>query len=311
VSVNLQLLGIQAIPRLARKLGVQTEFPRWPTFFGISPTDFQKTLSEAERIVKQFFKDFKVSWWDIYFNSDIGIERTALAMEMKLRKDDVVLDVGCGRGYFTIAAAKNVKFVVGLDLMNGYDRQEWWKNFKTTMQELNLLEKVQGIRSDARQFPFEEVSFTVVAAVHSIRNFPNKQSIERAISEMRRLVVEGGSVIVVENLPIARTKAQEARLKMFKCKVKYSSGELYYFSKRELLEMFRKAGFRNEDIEIKILDYNLSATPPLFSLDTSLLSEEKRERAQKEYYEAVEMIRKWGETSPPTILIKATNHAYK
>ena len=306
MSVNLQLLGIQAIPRLAKKLNVQVEFPRWPKFFGISPIDFQKILSEAERIVRQLFEDFKVSWWDIYLNSDIGIERMALAKEMKLRKDDIVLDVGCGRGYFTIAAAKNVKFVVGLDLMNGYGRQGWWKNFKTTMQELNLLKKVQGARSDAQQLPFEDGSFTVVAAVHSIRNFPNKQSIERAISEMKRVVVEGGSVIVVENLPVARTKAQEAHLKMFKCKVKYSSGELYYFSKRELLEMFRKTGFRNDDVEIKILDYNLSATPPLFSLNASLLSEEKRE-----YNEAVEMIRKWGEASPPTILIKATKHTHK
>ena len=148
-------------------------------------------MSEAERIVKQFFKDFKVSWWDIYLNSDIGIERAALEKEMKLREDDIVLDVGCGRGYFTIAAAKNVKFVVGLDLMNGYGRQGWWKNFKTTMQELNLLKKVQGMRSNAQQLPFKEGSFTVVAAVHSIRNFPNKQSIGRAISEMKRVVVEG------------------------------------------------------------------------------------------------------------------------
>ncbi len=142
------------------------------------------------------------------------------------------------------------------------------------MQELNLLKKVQGMRSDAQQLPFEENSFTVVAAVHSIRNFPNKQSIKRAISEMKRVVVEGGSVIVVENLPVARTKAQEAHLKMFKCKVKYSSGELYYFSKRELLEMFRKAGFKNEDMEIKILDYNLSATTILFKY----LSSKRREK---------------------------------
>ncbi len=65
------------------------------------------------------------------------------------------------------------------------------KNFKTTMQELNLLKKVQGMRSNAQQLPFKEGSFTVVAAVHSIRNFPNKQSIGRAISEMKRVVVEG------------------------------------------------------------------------------------------------------------------------
>nr|MDO8046054.1 methyltransferase domain-containing protein [Candidatus Baldrarchaeota archaeon] len=142
-------------------------------------------------MLNSFFKDFKVSWWDIYLNSDIGIEGAALAKEVKLREDDIVLDVGCGRGYFTIAAAKYAKLVVVLGLMDGYGRQGWWKNFKTTMQELNLLKNVQGMRSDAQQLPFEENSFTVVVAVHSIRNFPNKQSIERAISEMKRVVVEG------------------------------------------------------------------------------------------------------------------------
>lgn len=86
--------------------------------------------------------------------------------------------------------------------------------------------------------------------------------------------------------------------------MKYSSGELYYFSKRELLEMFRKAEFKNEDVEIKILDYNLSATPPPFSLNTSILSVEKKKCAQKEYNEAVEMIGKWGEASPSTILAR-------
>jgi len=40
-------------------------------------------------------------------------------------------------------------------------------------------------------------------------------------------------------------------------------------------------------------------------LNTSILSEERREYAQKEYNEAVEIIRKWGGISPPTILIKA------
>jgi 16S rRNA G1207 methylase RsmC len=34
------------------------------------------------------------------------MERLALVQEMQLDKRDIVLDVGCGRGYFTIAAAK-------------------------------------------------------------------------------------------------------------------------------------------------------------------------------------------------------------
>lgn len=162
-----------------------------------------------------------------------------------------------------------------------------------------------GVRSNAQKLPFKDESFTVAIAVHSIRNFPNKQSIEEAIFEMKRVVTVGGNVIIVENLPIARTKAQEAHLQMIKCKVKYSSGEIYYFKKEELLRMFEKAGFKHRDIEIKILNYSLSATPPLFSLSISSLNEKNEKKAQKDYNEAIKMIRKWGEASPPVILIKA------
>jgi cyclopropane fatty-acyl-phospholipid synthase-like methyltransferase len=33
----------------------------------------------------------------------------ALARDIDLEKDDTVLEIGCGRGYFTIAAAKAAK----------------------------------------------------------------------------------------------------------------------------------------------------------------------------------------------------------
>jgi hypothetical protein len=46
--------------------------------------------------------------------------------------------------------------------------------------------------------------------------------------------------------------------------------------------------------------------PPYFFLNSSSLPEEQREKAQKEYNEAVEAMKKWGETSPPTMLIEAT-----
>jgi cyclopropane fatty-acyl-phospholipid synthase-like methyltransferase len=89
-----------------------------------------------------FFEKFGISWWDVYLNSDIGMERVALAREMLLDADDVILDVGCGRGYFSIAAAKFSKFVVGVDLMDGEGRHGWWRNFRASIHELNLQGKV-------------------------------------------------------------------------------------------------------------------------------------------------------------------------
>jgi ubiquinone/menaquinone biosynthesis C-methylase UbiE len=223
---------------------------------------------------------------------------------MQLQENEVILDVGCGRGYFSIAAAKFSKFIIGLDIMNGFGRQGWWRNFRISMQELNLSDKILGVRSHASSIPFRDSSFSLAVAVHSVRNFQDKESIKRAVSEMKRVVTKKGNVIIVESLPIAKNKAQEAHLQMFRYKVKYTSGELDFLSEKELVEMFHSVGFSK--IETKQLNYNLSAAPPFFYLDSSSLAEREREEAKKAYDRAIAMIKKWGDASPPAVFIKAT-----
>lgn len=301
---NLQLLGFTAIPRLARQYGVNVEFPAPRDLYGLAPGDFGKAIEDVGRILSKFF-ELKASWRDVYMASDIGIERMALAGEMQLHNCDLILDVGCGRGYFTIAAANFAERVVGLDLMNGYGRHGWWKNFAESMDEVGFSDRVMGVRADVRRLPFRESSFDGAVAVHSIRNFRDMITIQTAIGEMKRVVVEGGSVIIAESLPVARNKAQEAHLQMFECKARYTSGELRYLERDELEGMFEGAGFR--EIEIREVDHNLSAAPPLFSIDChlSLLAEREREEAREAYDKALGMIREHGEVSPPTILVKA------
>jgi len=301
---NLQLLGFTAIPRLARQYGVNVEFPAPRDLYGLAPGDFGKAIEDVGRILSKFF-ELKASWRDVYMASDIGIERMALAGEMQLHNCDLILDVGCGRGYFTIAAANFAERVVGLDLMNGYGRHGWWKNFAESMDEVGFSDRVMGVRADVRRLPFRESSFDGAVAVHSIRNFRDMITIQTAIGEMKRVVVEGGSVIIAESLPVARNKAQEAHLQMFECKARYTSGELRYLERDELVGMFEGAGFR--EIEIREVDHNLSAAPPLFSIDChlSLLAERERGEAREAYDKALGMIREHGEVSPPTILVKA------
>lgn len=306
MGVNLQVLGMQSVPRLAKKLGVRLSFPARALSVPLPPDDFRRLLDDCGRILDSFFKQFKVSWGDVYINSDIGLERMAIAQEMQLCSHDSVLDIGCGRGYFSIAAAKSSQTVVGIDLMDGVERPSWWRNFNTCMNELNLCDRVSGVKSDAERLPFRSSSFTVAAAVHSIRNFRSYCSVKAALKEMKRVVAKGGRVIIVESLPVARTKAQESHLLMFKCKTKYTLGELDYLPEEKVAEMFQKTGFQR--INIKRLDYNWSATPPLFCIDNHLTSlpESEREKAKEEYNEAASMIRKWGEVSPPALFAEGT-----
>jgi len=307
MGINLQLLGLQAIPRLAKKFDVEfNDFSGFIDLYGTSPEEFRKAYEKCGKILKYLFKEFNVSWWDVYLNSDIGMERMGLARDMGLEKSDIVLDVGCGRAYFTVAAARWSRRVIGLDAMNEMSRRGWWKNFEESIYELKLTRKIQGLKAHGQSVPLKDHSIDKAVAVHSFRNFRNPQVIQNALREMNHILSKEGEMIIVENIPIARNKAQEAHLAMYKCKCNYSSGDVYYFSKEELLRIFRNAGLKETHVEV--VDYNLSATPPIFYLDTSHLSNEQIEKAQRKYIEAVDMIRKHGETSPPALIIKAVKH---
>jgi ubiquinone/menaquinone biosynthesis C-methylase UbiE len=307
MGINLQLLGLQAVPRLAKRFDVELDgFSGFLDLYGKSPEEFKKAYDKCGEILKYLFEQFHISWWDVYSNSDIGMERMRLARDMGLEKSDIVLDVGCGRAYFTVAAARCSTRVIGLDAMNGMSRRSWWKKFKESISELKLTRKIQALKAHVQSIPLKDHSIDKAVAVHCIRNFQNQQIIQNALREMNRVLSKEGEMIIVENIPTARNKAQEAHLAMYKCKCDYSSGDVYYFSQEELLEMFRTVGLRETHVEV--VDYNLSATPPIFYLDTSRLNKRQMEKAQSKYIAAVDIVKKYGETSPPALIIKAAKH---
>lgn len=308
MSEDWRLLGegviIQSVPGLAKQCKFSVALPEERTLYGLSMQEFIDFAGRYERILRQLFHRFGVSWNDVYANSDVGKERLMLADRMGLDQDDCVLDVGCGRGFFTIAAAYKAGFVTGLDIMNGLGRIGWWQRFKLTMKKLRLCSKVVGVKGNASRMPFKDRTFSVVSSVHAIRNFQDAATIQDAFGEMGRVVRKGGRVIIVETLPIAKTKAQEAHIKMFNCKVKYGGGELPYLSEEELANILKNTCLRTSKTEI--FDFNLSAAPPFFPLNISRLPAKQKQEAAKEYSEAAKAIMKHGETSPPTLAIEAT-----
>ncbi|NIO38017.1 methyltransferase domain-containing protein [Candidatus Bathyarchaeota archaeon] len=307
MGTNLQLLGLQAAPRLAEKFDVQLEdFIGFDDLYGAKPKQFMQAYKQCGRILGHLFKEFNISWWDVYLSSDIGMERMGLAQDMGLGKDDVVLDVGCGRGYFTFAAARCSRVVLGLDGMDGMRRQGWWRSFQESVFELKLGRKIQGIKSDARLIPLKERSVQKAVAVHCIRNLQDRRVIQYALQEMNRVVTSKGETIIVENIPIVKNKAQEAHLAMFKCKCENTTGEAFYYTEEELLTMLEEADLREASVET--VDYNLSATPPIFYLDVSRLTIKRRQKVEPKYITALDKVKKHGETSTPAIIIRISKH---
>jgi len=294
---------IQSVPRLVKQHKVNAALPEERTLYGSSMDQFIDFARKYEQVLRQLFHEFGVSWKDVYLNSDVGKERLALANIMGLGQEDNVLDLGCGRGFFTIAAAYQAKFVIGLDLMNGLGRKGWWQRFNLTMRKLQLSNKVAGVKGNASKMSFKDQTFSVTSSVHAIRNFQDIKAIKDAFKEMKRVTKKSGRVIVVETLPLAKNKAQEAHMRMFNCKVKYSRGELFYLTEEELINLLESAGLRIS--KIKTFDFNLSVAPPYFLLNISTLPEEQRAEAVREYNEAVEAIKECGEASPPMLVAEA------
>jgi len=302
MSDHLRILALQSTAKIAEELGLEASLPRFFNLYGRPPEAFNEALLKTWRFLEELIDERTVSWWDVYSKSDIGKERLMLAEALGISKEDEVLDVGCGRGYFTIAAAKLASFVVGADLMNGLGRYGWWAHFNEAMRKLGLSAKVQGVRADAARIPLKSSSFDVVAAVHSIRNFKSLEEVAITVREMRRVVKPSGFVALVENAPCAKSRAQEVHLKLHEARVKALRDELRYFSVEELLELVSEAGFR--DAEVEILDCELCATPQILYLPEKLRGN-LNPQTVREYEEAVEEARRIGELSTPVIVVKA------
>ena len=296
-------IAMQAVQSIAERLGVPLGLPRENMLYGLEPDELMGAISGYEGELQKLMVEHGVTWRDVYEASDVGRERMALAEEIGLSDRDVVLDVGCGKGYTTIALAGGSDVACGLDLMNGFGRRGWWANFRLAMAAVGLEGKTVGVRASAVEMPFRDGAFSLSVSAHALRNFGDRSTIVGALREMGRVTRGGGRVVVAENLPRATTKAQEASLLMYRLRVRHVKGDNPYMSEGEMVGVFEEAGLGVSRRET--LNLGFSATPPIFVPDLSRLEPEERVEAEREYGEAVDMIRRHGESSPPVLLLEA------
>ena len=94
-----------------------------------------------------------------------------------------MLDLACGTGDLTFAAAATAPLVVGLDLTHGMLR----------------LARARGagtfICGDMSMLPFPGASFTVVTTGYGLRNVPDLRA---ALQEIRRVLAPGGRLLSLD-----------------------------------------------------------------------------------------------------------------
>ncbi|MFX0167773.1 MAG: class I SAM-dependent methyltransferase [Candidatus Hodarchaeota archaeon] len=301
MNINLALLCMQAAQRLADLHQMDIELPPYRSFFGLSPKEFMTRLRICSDFVADLIDKTTLSYRDLYKTSDIGKERLLLIRKLEIAKDAVVLDVGCGRGYTTIAAALQGALTLGIDLMNGGGRFDWWQNWIITAKKLQL--NPLGIRGDILSPPLKSKTGLMCLNIHSIRNLSSPIVFVDALRQMARIIGPHGTMSIAESLPYAKTKAQEAHLQLYNLRIKHKQGDLPLLSEDELRILVEKAGYTIAKSSIH--DFRLAATPPLFWLDSQKIPKPDRKHAVEEFHEAIAAIHKHGETSPPTILLTA------
>lgn len=106
-------------------------------------------------------------------------------------KHDVVLDIACGTGDFSIELAqKGVEKVIGVDISEGMMKIGMEK-----VKALGLENKISMHVDDSESLSLEDNSIDAVTVAFGVRNFEHLQI---GLNEMNRVIRPGGTVNVLE-----------------------------------------------------------------------------------------------------------------
>lgn len=165
-----------------------------------------------------------------------------------------LLDLACGTGDFSIAAARMIPSaeVTGLDLSSGM-----LEVMKTKVQAASLGDRISMVTGDGENLPFPDGTFDRVSIAFGIRNFENR---EQGLREMLRVLKPGGRLVVLE-LSVPENPAVRSLYKLYFTKVmpavggiisgdskayKYLPASVLNFpTKDEFLATMRSCGFRD------------------------------------------------------------------
>ncbi len=146
-------------------------------------------LEQLDRVRTQFARQAQV-----YADTDQARDLRAmrrLVRVMRPSPDARVLDVACGPGRLTRVFAGRCREAVGIDATDAM------LQIARIEAEASGIDNVRFESGDARQLPYADGSFDVVACRGAFHHFDAPQ---RVLQEMVRVVVPGGQLLVADML---------------------------------------------------------------------------------------------------------------
>jgi len=121
--------------------------------------------------------------------------------QLKLRGNERILDIGCGRGAVLLTAAQCLTTgrAVGIDLWRRGDQSG--NSSEATLRNAvaeGVADRIELRTADMTALPFEDNSFDVVLSNIAIHNVKNRNSRQKAIEQAVRVLRPGGRLLIAD-----------------------------------------------------------------------------------------------------------------
>lgn len=126
---------------------------------------------------------------------------TDILSQARLRGDERLLDLGCGRGAVLLLAAQFLTHgeAIGVDLWRAADQSGNHEDVTRHNADLEGVARRVGLKTaDMRELPFPAEDFDVIVSSLAIHNIPDAPGRERAIAEAVRVLRPGGKIFIAD-----------------------------------------------------------------------------------------------------------------
>jgi arsenite methyltransferase len=120
--------------------------------------------------------------------------------ELRLRGDETVLDLGCGRGAVLLATAKLLPRgrAIGVDIWRADQTGNSQQNTLGNAELEGVADRVEVRTADITDLPFDDNSIDVIVSSLVVHNIPTAADRAKAISEAARVLRPGGKLALVD-----------------------------------------------------------------------------------------------------------------
>jgi len=159
--------------------------------------------SRAATVITLYFVLFLANTASFFYTTRRGkfLEWERILDSLHLQGDEMVLDMGCGRGAVLTAVARRLTTgrVTGVDIWSTTDQSGNAKDVTLRNASLeSVSDRVHIETADMRALPFSDATFDLVVSSLAIHNIRSNADRRRAVGEGFRVLKPGGRLVIAD-----------------------------------------------------------------------------------------------------------------